>query len=545
MLWVVLSCWQAYHTELLADEAYYWKYAQDLSWGYFDHPPVVAALIKPGYLLFKNELGVRLLTILSGVAFFFLLELLVKPRNILLFYFSIASIGAFHFLGLFALPDMPLLLFCALFLYLYKQYLQRDEWIIAILLGITTTLLLLSKYHGILLIGFTIAANPALLKRKTFWGMTAISVLLFLPHVFWQFEHDLPSLKFHLQERSSAGYQVEYTLSYLLSIVLVFAPATGLVLGWHSVKNKPKDTFERTLRFFLAGTLIFFFLMTFKGRAEANWVAMALIPAIVLGYRHCEHQDWYKRFIPYSVVISLVLIAGLRAFIAYDFLPDNKALSLAKSKIHGTKQWAGKIAEQAAGRPVVFMNKYQYAAWYEFYTGNSAVSLNNRMGRKSQYNIWPDEQQMQGKTIMMVPNYHIEGLDSIQTDKGKFEYYYIENFRSATQVVVAPITDEITCKANGTAAVSFKLSHIGAPWDITANGNMPPVIHAMTFTDGKFFSDKSTDFTIENKMLTDTATYTATFPAPEYPGEYELYLDVAIGWLPPGINGSKIVLIVE
>ena len=92
--WLFVSLLQAGFTELLADEAYYWKYAQDLSWGYFDHPPVVAAMIKPGYWLLQNELGVRLLFVLSCVLMIYVLELLVRPKKLKLFYLSVASIGA-------------------------------------------------------------------------------------------------------------------------------------------------------------------------------------------------------------------------------------------------------------------------------------------------------------------------------------------------------------------------------------------------------------------------------------------------------------------
>lgn len=193
--WFVVSILQAGFTELLADEAYYWKYAQDLSWGYFDHPPVVAALIKPGYALLHNEWGVRLFFVLSSMLMIYVLELLVRPRNLKLFYLSVASIGAFHFIGFLALPDMPLLLFTATFLYLYRQYLQRDGWGVSILLAINATLLLLSKYHGILVIGFAVLANLQLLKRKSFWLIALLSLNLFIPHIQWQVAHDFPSIK--------------------------------------------------------------------------------------------------------------------------------------------------------------------------------------------------------------------------------------------------------------------------------------------------------------------------------------------------------------
>ncbi|MEL6358020.1 MAG: hypothetical protein AAFQ37_13930, partial [Bacteroidota bacterium] len=56
--WLFINLLQAALSPLDADEAYYWMYAHQLDWGYFDHPPAVAALIKFGMWL-PGELGVR------------------------------------------------------------------------------------------------------------------------------------------------------------------------------------------------------------------------------------------------------------------------------------------------------------------------------------------------------------------------------------------------------------------------------------------------------------------------------------------------------
>lgn len=56
--WFLLSLLQAATTGLFDDEAYYWVYSQYLDWGYFDHPPMIAWLIKLGTSLFAGELGV-------------------------------------------------------------------------------------------------------------------------------------------------------------------------------------------------------------------------------------------------------------------------------------------------------------------------------------------------------------------------------------------------------------------------------------------------------------------------------------------------------
>ena len=41
------------------DEVYYVTYAQHLQWNYFDHPPMVAWLIKLGSIFGHSELAVR------------------------------------------------------------------------------------------------------------------------------------------------------------------------------------------------------------------------------------------------------------------------------------------------------------------------------------------------------------------------------------------------------------------------------------------------------------------------------------------------------
>src|SRR5213075_3600801 len=71
--WLLLALIQSRYTELLDDEAYYWVYSHFLDWGYFDHPPMTAVLIRMGYSIFQNELGVRLFFLLLNVLSLFLI----------------------------------------------------------------------------------------------------------------------------------------------------------------------------------------------------------------------------------------------------------------------------------------------------------------------------------------------------------------------------------------------------------------------------------------------------------------------------------------
>ena len=91
-------------------------------WGYFDHPPMVAILIRLGNNLFAGEGGNRILfLILLNFSSIFLLYRLLQPKNLLLFTFLIGSCSFFLLYGFLTFPDTPLVFFSLLFFLSYKK----------------------------------------------------------------------------------------------------------------------------------------------------------------------------------------------------------------------------------------------------------------------------------------------------------------------------------------------------------------------------------------------------------------------------------------
>src|SRR5689334_14141387 len=65
---VALRLVAAAFTPLTFDEAYYWTWSKGLAGGYYDHPPMVAFVIRAGTLIAgETELGVRLMSILLAL----------------------------------------------------------------------------------------------------------------------------------------------------------------------------------------------------------------------------------------------------------------------------------------------------------------------------------------------------------------------------------------------------------------------------------------------------------------------------------------------
>src|ERR1035437_3174494 len=174
-VWGILNLVQARLTSLNNDEAYYWMYSKHLAWGYFDHPPMIALMIRMGYFFFQNELGVRIIVVLSQLVALLAIWLVIdkeqrkKKENILLFFMLAAILPVFNIYGFIATPDAPLILFSAIFLLVYKMFLEDESWLNTLFLGLSFTALMYSKYHSGLLIILIILANPGLLKSIRFY----------------------------------------------------------------------------------------------------------------------------------------------------------------------------------------------------------------------------------------------------------------------------------------------------------------------------------------------------------------------------------------
>src|SRR5690554_3741268 len=112
--WFLINIIQSLFTEIGNDEAYYWVYSQYPDWGYFDHPPMIALVIKIGTLLAGNTLiGVRLVVMILQLVYLFVLyklsELKETRENVILFFLVSFSVVMLQAYGFVATPDSVLL----------------------------------------------------------------------------------------------------------------------------------------------------------------------------------------------------------------------------------------------------------------------------------------------------------------------------------------------------------------------------------------------------------------------------------------------------
>ena len=406
ILWGIINLLQARFTLLNSDEAYYWMYSRNLDWGYFDHPPMIALMIKAGYFLIQNELGVRLMVVFSQLVSFYLVWCLIdsdlkkKKENVLLLILIICSLPVFNIYGFIATPDSPLLLFTALFLFVYKRFEQNNRWRDTVFLGIVMAATMYSKYHGSLLILLVIFSNLKLLRNPKFYFAAFLALLLFLPHIYWQYSNGFPSLKYHLVERVS-GFNIKEVPAFFLNALVIHNPLILPAGIYLMTRAKNLNGFERTLYFIVVGFFAFFFISSFRYHVEPQWTALVSIPLIIIIFNRLDFDTKITNYLKYVTLVSVSVIFFIRIAFMIDFLP----VKFLKKQYHETKKWAQEIEKIAGNKPVVFTNSYQNASKYTFYTKRFSHTLNNLSYRKNQYDIWDFEEQIHGKEVLYVPHY--------------------------------------------------------------------------------------------------------------------------------------------
>ena len=486
-IWFVVNLLQGIFTEIQEDEAYYALYGEHLAWGYYDHPPMVGLMTFLSSIFFSGTLGVRFFTIITSCLSLFVIWLIaidqhndkaevvepvetptslerpfdklrdLNPKSISLFFIIACSVVMFNIYGFVTTPDATLILFSALFLFVYQRYLNNNSWKNALLMGVMMALMIYSKYHAFLLLGLIVLSNIKLLKDGKFWAACLVALALLMPHILWQIHADFPSFRYHLSGRSES-FRWSYFWEYLPNQLLVFNPFTFGAVVYILIKHKPKgwiasscllamtakakddviaseakqsrekapnEVFERGLCFILIGFFFFFWLMAFRGHVEPHWTIVCVIPAVVLVYRKVLSDEKLRRYVKFVILPSLLLIVVLRILILTP-LAD-------RFGYHGKKNYYTAIETLAGDHPVVFQGSFQEPALYHYFTGKESAAFRSFYDRKTQYDLWQFDKDWIGQQVFVCTPYHKLSKE-YQINGVEFKGFLAEFFQSANRL---------------------------------------------------------------------------------------------------------------
>ncbi|WP_295393417.1 glycosyltransferase family 39 protein [uncultured Thiodictyon sp.] len=425
---VAMTLWRIGAAALLPvtqDEAYYLDWAHHLAWGYFDHPPGVAALGLGTRLAVGSALAARLGALLAST-----LTLVVLAR----FYFNcglvrrddlgLALVLAFATVvglagGILITPDAPLALAWALTLHESERALagHRRRWLTA---GLAAGLGLLGKYHmamiGPILLWAMVRTDPRVLRTPWPYLGGGLAVLLFAPNLLWNLQHDWLTLRFQFGHGFAldTGTLIADGASPAAAAIARWSPASlgeralnlgeylGIQLGLWGLLAAPllalpfvwvrrrlartasagraiADHARPLLRAAVLFPLGFFALVSLGSAVMANWPAMYLLAAPALlapGLRGL------RRWVIGAAALNLLLVSLLVWHAATAALPLPDSANRILRETHGFRE----LAAIAKGLDLpVYADRYQLIAQLRFYQPSLPTGQWPGLARPSEY----------------------------------------------------------------------------------------------------------------------------------------------------------------
>lgn len=396
---------------LYVDEAQYWYWAQQLDWGFYSKPPVIAALIAAttgvcGDSEFCVRSGSLLLYPLSAWLLFLLTRQLFNAHVALLAAALFITLPAVSLSSMLISTDVALFFFWILALYAFVFALDSDAWDDWILLGVALGLGMLSKYTmGIFLVSalvYVVAARRFdLLRNPRAWLAVAVMLLIFLPNVWWNWQHGFPTFQ-HTADIAAGSAQELWHWDELGEFLggqfgvfgIVLFPLLLWVVGWGRVAHKT------LLLSFALPFLLIIVAQALFGRANANWAAPTYVAATVL------MAAWlYAKWKTVMLVLLSNLVLGLLVYhpmplsqlLNTDFHKRLKGWDVIGVQYREIQQHYPDALLLAEGRDVL-----SSLAYYAKPEGLRGVSWNPQHQMRHHYDLVTRLDDKQGKDFLLV-----------------------------------------------------------------------------------------------------------------------------------------------
>ena len=220
--------------ELFGDEAFYWLEGQHLAWSYAELPGFTAWVLAFSEWLFPHHPAfLRLLPWLAALSLLFLAQAinqLIHPQsNNKQAAFLLWSLPLFGLASVLALPDIWLLFFAMLSIYLLLSATKKHHWQWFVALGICLAFGINVHLRFWLFAGLLGISTLWLYRHhrssliKLFSISLPIALLGLLPILWFNLQHDFPLLAFQLKDRHPWSFQLDH-LYFIPVQLLVCTP---------------------------------------------------------------------------------------------------------------------------------------------------------------------------------------------------------------------------------------------------------------------------------------------------------------------------------
>jgi len=398
VVWIILLAATALRLVIAArvplvdDEAYYWAWSQRLAWGYPDHPPAIAALIRATTtLLGDGPLGVRAGPVLLNLGIAGLLYDLGRT----MFDAEVGALAAvwvqtiplFSIGGILSFPDAPFIFFWLLAMWALWRVRDRRGltwWIIA---GAAVGLAALSKlatfFLGIAAAGYLVwgERDHRWWRRPEPYAAAAVAVALVLPMLQWNAAHGgvMVAKARDPYVWFNTGIPALNALAYAGTQLIYYGPITAVLLiasllaAWRGVRAVER---RYVYALWMAIPILGVFVATsFDGIAKPHWTAPAYLVALLPGaalWTAVRHRRWWRGVVTAGIVVNVVLVGALAAFALWPGSPAARELRAWPGFIDQVQQVV-EATPHAPGR-FILVPDYQTAAQIEYHLRGTVVA---------------------------------------------------------------------------------------------------------------------------------------------------------------------------
>jgi len=304
----LIRCISAMAVDLGNDEVYYLSYAHHLQWNYFDHPPLVALLIRLSTfnLHFTHAFFVRLGPILlAAINTLMLFNLVRKLKSeaagfIVALLFT-ASAYCSVISGLFIMPDAPQICFWIIGIRLLTDIaspnISRSKLNLnLILFGIAAGLCIMSKIHGVFLwfglLLYALTTYQKLLLNRYFYISGLLTAAIISPILIWNIHNNFITYNFHSSRVTlNHGIHLLGFARELLGGILYNSPINYLliVIALIAISRKKLAINPQVIKVLLFTSLPLIFVLLFTSLFRdtlPHWSGPAYISLIILAACH-------------------------------------------------------------------------------------------------------------------------------------------------------------------------------------------------------------------------------------------------------------------
>ncbi len=377
------------------DSFYYWEWGRHLELSYFDGPPMIAYVMR----FFNSVFGhyIHAINFLGLISLYITLFFIYKSSKLIEDDTHFAAMTCLlwilspliiQFLFLSVTYDNAMIVTWAASIYVIIRYIRFNKTIDIYFIGLCFSLLMLSKYTGIILI---ISFLLFMILHPKHWGFflnkhsyfsAILSLILFSPVIFWNFQHNWVSFTYQLNAHLNTLPPFVSLCGHFSRIVeqlnlLLIVPIVALFFCYKDIQ---KNECLRFLYVTFLFSILFFLYLSLHHKIAKHWLLPITISSVII-YGHILFQFRLRKLF----LLTCIAYLGIVIFFLISYLFFHAAMD--KSYHDHLLVMKSRPIYEKYHLPIV-TTSWRLASSLAFFLPNKPQVYALGCGPENEYNMW-------------------------------------------------------------------------------------------------------------------------------------------------------------